>query len=238
MILMGIDFETNGPEPTTCDITEAAWVIYDTDFGTSPVVTRVFLNKDVKTMEPEAEKITGISLERCHKYGVPRDHIKGLLASDIVEFLPSRYVAHNARGFDKIIFERLQPEATQLKWIDTMEDLPTEFYERLGTRTLEFMCARAGFLNPFPHAAGPDVMTMMKLLFMCDIDEVVLRSQIPTVTIQAFVSFERKDEAKKRGYYWENIRGKKYPKKWVKRVKKDEVEREQEEAPFEVAIID
>jgi len=239
MKLLGIDFETNGPEPTTCDITEAAWVVYDTDFGNKPVVSRCFFNNEVKVMDPVAEKITGITIKQCQTYGIPRDAIGSVLAEDIKEYNPDFLVAHNAHGFDRIILERLIPEAKENgPWIDTMEDLPTHTYERLGTRTLEFMAARSGFLNPFPHAALPDVMTMMKLLFMEDIAIVAERSKIPTVTIAADVSFQNKDLAKGRGYYWENVRGKKYPKKWVKRMKQDEVETEQAEAPFGVAIID
>lgn len=235
--LIGIDFETNGPEPETCDVTEAAWVLYDTEFGTVPMLSRCLLNSDVNQMDPAAEKITGISIERCKKYGVDREHIKQAIDRDIALFQPDYFVAHNAHGFDKIIFERLCGERT-IPWIDTMEDLPTETYERLGTRTLEFMAARSGFLNPFPHAALPDVMTMMKILMAEDIEQVCLRSQIPTVTIAANVSYDNRQDAKDRGYYWENVRGKKYPKKWVKRIKKDEVELEQENAPFTVAIID
>jgi len=238
MILMGVDFETNGPEPTLCDITEAAWTIYDTEYGNTPIVSQVFLNKDVETMDPVAEKITGISLKRCHKYGISRDEIKTHLSADLAVYEPDYLVAHNARGFDQIIFERLVPEP-KLSWIDTLEDLPEDVYEKLGTRTLEFMAARLGFLNPFPHAALPDVYTMMKVLFMNDVEEVALRSQIPSVIVSANVSFNDKDLAKARGYFWQQIRGGKvYTKKWVKKIKKDLLEAEQQEAPFAVAVID
>lgn len=237
MILVGNDFETNGPDPKLCDITEASWAFYDTEFGNVPVISRVFLNSSVTQMDPEAEKVTGISLERCQKYGIPREVISKIFAEDLEKYGCDFLVAHNANEFDRVIFERLLPEH-RFDWIDTMEDLPAETYQKLGTRTLEFMAARSGFLNPFPHSALPDVQTMMKILFMEDVEEVALRSKVPTVTIQARVSFQEKDLAKARGYRWENIRGKVYPKKWVKRLKKDEVDLEKEEAPFEIAVID
>ena len=236
--LLGIDFETNGPEPDVCDITEAAWALYDTDYGKMPIVSKTFLNQDVKLMDEEAQKVTGITLERCHAYGVPREKIKEEMAYDIVHCNPDFLVAHNAYGFDKIIFDRLVKNC-QVPWIDTMDDLPEELYECLGTRTLEFMAARLGFLNPFPHAALPDVYTMMKVLFAADPEVVALRSKIPSVIISAKVSFEQKDLAKARGYFWQQIRGGKvYNKKWVKKIKKDQLEKEQQEAPFTVAIID
>jgi len=238
MKLLGLDFETNGPEPTTCDITEVAIVLYDTDYGKVPIVSGCYLNSSVETMDPGAEKVTGISLDRCHNYGIPREIIKGILLDFIQKHAPNYLVAHNAHGFDRIILERLVPETIGSDWIDTMEDLPTATYDRLGTRTLEFMAARSGFLNPFPHAALPDVMTMMKILMDEDVEAVALRSKVPTVTIAANVSFQEKDQAKSRGYYWENVRGKKYPKKWVKRIKKDEVDMEKDDCPFKIAIID
>lgn len=237
MRLIGIDFETNGPEPTLCDVTEAAWAFYDTELSQSPIVSKVFLNNDVKEMDPGAEKVTGISLERCHTFGIPREAIKDMIMHDLEWLKPEYLVAHNAKGFDKIIFDRLFPE-NGCQWIDTMDDLPMATYERLGTRTLEFMAARSGFLNPFPHAALPDVMTMMKILLNEDVEQVALRSKVPTVTIAADVSFEEKHLAKERGYFWESCRGgKKYYKKWVKTIKQDEVSLEQEAAPFSVAIV-
>lgn len=235
---MCIDFETNGPEPTICDITEAAWALYDTEYGDMPIVSRTFLNSDVSEMDPVAQRITGITLERCGAYGIPRDDIKKHLAEDVVHLNPDYLVAHNAHGFDKIIYDRLVPGNTS-PWIDTLDDLPEETYERLGTRTLEFMAARMGFLNPFPHAALPDVYTLGKILMSHDVEEVALRSQIPNVIIAAQVSFAEKDLAKERGYFWQQIRGGKiYNKKWVKKIKKDLLEAEQEAAPFPVAVID
>lgn len=238
MRLLGIDFETNGKDPALCDITEAAWALYDTDFGSMPIVSKTFLNCDVKDIDPEAEKITGITMARLASYGVPRSQIKGELAADIVHLNPDYLVAHNAYGFDKIIYDRLLENNTS-EWIDTMEDLPEDLYDMLGTRTLEFMAARLGFLNPFPHAALPDVYTMMKVLFQCDVQGVALRSKIPSVIVSANVHFSEKDLAKERGYFWQQIRGGKiYNKKWVKKIKKDQLELEQQEAPFKVAVID
>lgn len=240
MKLIGIDFETNGPEPTLCDITEAAWVLYDTDFGKSPITSDCFLNKDVVEMDPVAQKITGITLERCHKYGIYRDEIISHL-DFALQSEPDYLVAHNARAFDKIIFERLMRnhDISKVKWIDTLEDLPEATYERLGTRTLEFMAARSGFLNPFPHAALPDVYTMMKILMNEDLDVVAERAAIPSVIVMADVSFHDKDKAKELQFSWQQIRGGKvYPKKWVKKIKKDCLEDLREKASFKVVVID
>lgn len=239
MILLGLDFETSSPDPETCDITEAGWVAYDTLYGPVPILSGTFLNRDVEHIEPEAERITGISVEKCKKYGIQRKVIKDVFSADILKLEPDFLVAHNAHSFDRIIFDRIHEKTFgKIPWIDTMEDLPEETYEKCGTRKLSWMAAELGFINPFPHAALPDVMTMMKLLFMHDLDEVIALSKIPMVTIAADVTFQQKDLAKKRGYYWQNIRGREYPKKWVKRMKKDKVEVEQKEAPFSVAIID
>ncbi len=236
--LLGVDFETNGPEPLTCDITEAAWVLFDTEFPAKPVVARTFLNADVTNMDPKAQEITGITIDMCKAYGVSRDFIKLSLFEDIERYKPDYLIAHNARGFDKIIFERLMPEAMHnYAWIDTMEDFEEKTYEVWGTRTLEYMAAKNGFLNPFPHAALFDVMTMMKIFAMQPMERVIVRSKMSTVTVAAEVSFHDKDLAKERKYMWENIRGKIYPKKWVKRMKLEDVEIERKNCPFKIAVI-
>lgn len=243
MRLLGLDFETNAEDPETCDITEAAWVLYDTDFGTMPIVSRTFLNQDVRIMSEDAEKLTGISLKRCHEYGIPRDDIKKNLASDIVHLNPDYLVAHNAHLFDKIIYDRLLQGNTS-EWIDTLWDLPEDFYDIHRTRSLELLCARHFcFTNPFPHSALPDVYTMMRILMDMWASyeaEIIKRSKEPLVVVSAGVSFENKDQAKTRGYSWEQFygKGKRYTKKWIKRMKKDLLEKEQQEAPFKVAIID
>lgn len=244
MKLVGIDFETNGVDPHTCSFTEVGLVFYDTDFGLSPIESISMLNKEVKTMDPTASKITGITLKQCHTYGSQVDAILGHMFAQLNFYNPDFLVAHNAHAFDEIIFNRLH-KASDLKlrkeipWIDTMEDLSEETYAKLGTRTLEFMAARSGFINPFPHAALSDVMTMMKILFENGHEHAAERSKVPSVIVNAVVSFDNKDLAKAQGYYWQQIRGgKQYTKKWVKKIKKDMYEIEKELCPFNVVIID
>ena len=64
------------------------------------------------------------------------------------------------------------------------------------------MAADHGFLNPFPHRAVTDALTMLKLAGMYDWDETIKRSKSPIRTLIANVSFENKDLAKSAGFHW------------------------------------
>lgn len=230
MKLLGLDFETTSAEPEKCEVTEIGIVGYDTDMGTSPVMSYTSLNSDVEIIEPMAEKITGISVERCKTYGVPFESMKTRTFERINTFQPDFIVAHNGTTFDRVIFERLFLKDAlfqyPLDWIDTMTDLPLSVYEELRTGQLELMAARIGFVNPFPHAALPDVMTMMKILLMQpDLNIIVERSKSPMIDIKANVSFDEKDLAKEQKFGWQQYRGgKHYPKTWVKSVKECDLE--------------
>jgi hypothetical protein len=72
---------------------------------------------------------------------------------------------------------------------------------------------------------------MLKVLSFYPIEDVIKLSKEETVRVIASVSFEKKDEAKQRGYYWDGE--KKY---WHKTMKLSKANIEQNEAPFSVQI--
>ena len=70
---------------------------------------------------------------------------------------------------------------------------------------------------------------MLELLSRYDLDKVIKRAQTPNVNVRAVVSFDDRQLAKERGYYW-----KPELKLWVKPLKADEVDEEKLKAPFPV----
>jgi hypothetical protein len=70
---------------------------------------------------------------------------------------------------------------------------------------------------------------MLQLLAMYDLDKVIKRAQTPNVNVRAVVSFDDRQLARERGYYW-----KPELKLWVKPLKADEVDEEKLKAPFPV----
>src|SRR5208282_4762391 len=118
-----------------------------------------------------------------------------------------------------------------------------EVPERNSTR-LTYMAADHAFLNPFPHRAMFDVMTMLKILDNYDIGKVMELAKSPTVTVKAIVSFDQKDLARNRGYHAQyetnrdGSRGKfKHWSMSVKAIKLDQVREAAKAAGFDVEVI-
>ena len=118
-------------------------------------------------------------------------------------------VAHNGISFDKPIFyanaTRWDMTAPlELPWADTMIDIPYD--PSIQTKKLSYLAAEHGFLNPFPHRAVFDVMTMLKMIQDYDMEWLLKLSKEPLVTLIAATTHPKYDggksneEAKARGY--------------------------------------
>lgn len=240
MRLMGLDLETTGLDIPKSYVTEIGWCLIDTD-EKKPLMTEAHIlhvPHEVKITE-EITDITHITREIVDEFGKePREiyeRFNFLLEHHRVDYV----VAHNGNFFDKPMLEanmdKYAVALTKTPWIDTYEDVP--FPKHFRYKNLTYLCGEHGFVNPFPHAALFDVMATMKVLSFYDLKEVVRRRETPWITIRAMVSFDDKQLAKDRGYMWEQAGNKKFIKQWVKRVKQDELEALEKEAPFKIAVV-
>jgi DNA polymerase-3 subunit epsilon len=109
-------------------------------------------------------------------------------------------VAHNGTRFDRLFLEK-QTWKPEKPWIDTLTDVP--YPNEIVTRKLNFLAAEHGFLNPFPHRAIFDTLTMLKVFSLYAIDHVVEDMKSPLVKIMAQVSYEEKSKAKDLGFRWD-----------------------------------
>lgn len=233
MILCGLDFETTGLKIGSVGVTEVGFVKWDTDLG-APVQMSGYLVDPGKNCvwEPGVEKINGLTPEICDKYGMPElNALKQLLFayqnSDIA-------VAHNGGQFDRPLLEHwatkygLDWQPNKL-WIDTKTDI--EIPSRNSTR-LVYLAADHGFLNPFPHRAMFDVMTMMTILSKYDLPKVIEVAKSPTFLCRAMVSYDDRELAKARGYHWDAEQ-----KIWKMSIKECYLQREKEASKFTIEII-
>lgn len=239
MIILGLDLETTGLNIPTIGVTEVGLVVWDTTlrapiklFGTlvDPGPTAIW--------EPGVEKINNLTPQICNQFGMADDKALRYLLS----WYSSADVAcaHNGTYFDRLVLEawaaRYGLDAQPSKiWIDTKADL--EIPPRSSTR-LTYLAADHGFLNPFPHRAMFDVMTMFKILDQFDISTVMEVAKSPTLRIKALVSFDQKDLAKNRGYHpiYENGKF----SRWEMSVKECRLDKEREgakQAGFEIEVI-
>lgn len=233
MLILGIDFETTGLNIPTIGVTEIGMVLWDTElrapvklFGTlvDPGSYAVWEGATELTMA--AVDVNGITPEICDKFGMEDE--KAL--KYVLSWYSSADVAcaHNGNNFDRPLLDKwaerygLDSQKTKL-WIDTRADIerPVKMSGRLT-----YMAADHGFLNPFPHRAMFDVMTMLTILNKYELDPILELAKSPTRVIKALVPYEHKDLAKSRGYFPVYENGK--FNRWELPVKEINIERERQ----------
>jgi len=194
-----------------------------------------------------AVDVNGITPEICNKYGM--DDEKAL--KYVLSWYGSADIAcaHNGNNFDKPLLSTwaasygLDAQKNKL-WIDTRADIerPRRDSHRLG-----YMAADHGFLNPFPHRAMFDVMTMFTILMAPDVSKAPPKYDLATIQeiaksplriVKALVSFDTNHLAKSRGYhaFYENGKF----QRWELEVKEINLEKEREAARlagFEIEVI-
>jgi DNA polymerase III subunit epsilon len=234
-IVTGIDFETTGLDTENDRIIEIGIVQWDWEAKkplmmesklVNPFETRLLnpkmrgYSEDNRKLDEHITKITGIDSDMIGKSGLNYLTISMIFYSYIVA---SDYVmAHNAE-FDKAFAGQLvevghQELTHQFKatpWICSKEDIP--YSNDIKSHRLTHLAAEHGFVNPFPHRALPDVLTMLRIASEYPLDEILE----PSVRLEALVSYEFKDLAKDVGYKW-NPDG----KSWTKKVKVSKVQDE------------
>jgi DNA polymerase-3 subunit epsilon len=216
MIVLGLDWETTGLNPQADRVIEAGLVLWDTDLR-APVRMSGFLVKSDVAVSEEVTKITGITPILLKNFGLEVPNAFGI----VTQYMSCADVlcAHNGNEFDKLFWnewvKREKKEVPDKFWLDTYTDLPTV------AGKLAYMAADAGFVNPFPHRALTDVLSMLRILDGHNVQRVYERAKLPNATLQALVSYDNNALAKARGYRW-----KPDTKQWLKIVKEDEVKEE------------
>jgi DNA polymerase-3 subunit epsilon len=231
MKILGLDTETTGLNPQTDSITEVGLVLFDTEVRV-PVRVSGFLVKGGFISE-EITRVTGLTNELTAEYGYTQQ-----LACKAIAHMAlgaDYFCAHNApfdRGFVSEMFRKEKMESPLKPWIDTRTDLPPEAYKKGKSASLKYLCCDHAIYY-HAHRAVNDVLAMLELLSRYDLDTICERAATPNVEVRAVVSFDDKQLAKERSYYW-----KPELKQWRKPMKANEVEREKNEAPFPVILIE
>jgi DNA polymerase III alpha subunit (gram-positive type) len=228
-IVLGLDLETDSVENDTALIVEMGLVLWDTD--TKKILRAESFLVDTPEIPPEVTKIHGITAEETQRHGIGT--MEAMQKFDSYLSQCSYIVAHNGTNFDRMIMERyyekLNFEKLKANWIDTMTDIP--FPEEIKVKRLTYLAAEHGFINPFPHRALFDVMTMLKVMSGYNFEEIIAYSKQPMVRLVADIRYERKEEAKARSYKWDAEK-----REWYKEMKLFRVDKEMTEAPFPIKI--
>ena len=224
MIVAGIDFETTSVDPKTCFPVEIAVILWDSKNQKVIEASSALIDvpKDISITNTE---ITGIDNMLVALHGLSWEQTQEFIGYRIntADYM----MAHNI-SFDRTILERIIK--CDKPWIDTMTDIP--YPEKIKTRSLPYLAAEHGFLNPFPHRALFDVMTMIQIASMYDFDEILKYANSPNIWIRATVSFDDKQLAKDRYFKWDPTN-----KFWVKKVKEINIDYEEERADFPLDLL-
>lgn len=228
MLLLSLDFETTGLDPNTDHVIEVGAVLYSTAQD-QQLMTQGYLVDHEVPISAEITGITGIRKGMIDKFGLSSK--VGLTTMLNMVDLCDAVIGQNIIDFDipfaKNWCAREKEEWPERLLIDTKTDLPGVEAKHLG-----YMAADAGFLNPFPHRAVSDCMTVLKLTSTHNIDDIVDRAKSPRVYLKAHVSFENNHLAKKRKYKWNSDE-----KIWWKVIKEIDLKTETDGCPFQTERI-
>ena len=231
MRICAVDYETSGLDPAIDRVVEIGACLWDTSLkGMIRMMDLLLWADDYPSMSEETVKAHGLSNELLKNHAVAPSFAWKFFNDYFVNGADA-FLAHNGLAFDKGFYlaecERDPLILSQdLPWIDSMElPYPAEW----TTRKLTYLAAESGFLNPFPHRAVFDVMTMLMVFSQYDAERALWYCQQPQVTLQALVSYDDRQKAKDRGYRWEAER-----KRWIKLMRLPDVEKEKAMAGFQV----
>jgi DNA polymerase III subunit epsilon len=233
-LILGLDFETTGTDLNSPDfrVIEVGAALFNEKLqlieSYSWLVTGLWYfnpGQGDNIVPNDVTRLTGIDSELV-MHGYHPNTIDTRLAELIKQ---ADYLCAHNHSFEKAILEKLPHSYDEYlngddpkPWIDTMTDLPNN----AGAGTLTVMAANHRFINPFPHRALPDVLTMMAVLSQYDFDEVVRHATAPTVTLGLYIPYnggeEQRATAKANGFKWNPDK-----KLWEKEVKDFNLEAEQ-----------
>jgi len=219
LIVLGLDVETTGLDVENDSIIELGVVLWCTGENKPLAIYNSLIKKDGVEVSEEITRITGITNEHISKYGSIDKIVYQQLCEVALLHRPKYIVAHNGNDFDRpILFNELDRSGIntmslkEIPWIDTRNDLPFEIEPQ--SNKLMHLALDAGFINPFPHRAFADVLTMLKVMSQFGFEEILEYRDTPSVEIRAMVNFDNKEKAKSQQFRWDANR-----KIWHKNIK-------------------
>lgn len=238
MLIAGFDTETTGLDFEKDWIVEVAVVLWDTESPHRKAVSTfesLLSGEHLPPLTEEVMEIHGITDEQLRRWGKPAPYVLNKIMGIFEK--ADAICAHNGNGFDKPMLiancKRLGIPVVDKMWIDTTCDV--QYPPRCKQLNLMYLAAWHGFLNPFPHAAASDVLTMLQIADKYDWKEIAKSAQAPSLVIKANVSFNNKELAKKQSFRWDGSN-----KIWIKTIKDyqlDGARKAASDAGFEIVVL-
>lgn len=206
MLVCGLDLEATDLDTDKARVIEVGAVLYDTDKNLPVQMISELIIEDLleQSIPTEVEDITKISYPMLKDFHADMaTTIKNVLK---LTNKAQAIVAHNGHNYDQPLItnflkrHNFEPIRHDIPWIDTLIDL--DFPSDCPGRNLLTLSAYHGFVNPFPHRAFSDVLSMLKILSSYNVENILEIAKTPIVKVFAKVSFHQKDLAKDAGFKW------------------------------------
>lgn len=247
MNLLFLDFETQSDDPTTTNATEvgASMFLFDGEkHHQRERLSQLIYDPSYPPQTEQIVDLTGITDEMLQMDGKAPLHVFTHLCAMVAE---ADYVLAHNKTFDQGVYEsvgsRLIPALPQPKkgWICTIQDVPYD--KKYKCKKLAHLCYDHKIIvHPDTlHRAINDVDLMAQLITtQYDFHKILKYWETPWVCL--FLNGVKgpwedngvsNKMAKKLGYSWETPWGTdlKFPKRWVKRLKEDQLQEEKARTP-------
>jgi DNA polymerase III subunit epsilon len=202
MYLLGIDLETTGIDPSSSDIIEVGYLVWDTK-SACPITLGSELVKIETPLPAEVKTLTGISEKHLSSFGISLKRAIGSLA-DLAkgcDFL----VGHNAINFDRKFLAKackeFKIEFPAKYWIDSMIDIP--YPASIKTRKLDYLAVEHKVPIVNSHRAAFDILVTMQILEKYNWETIAERAKTGFIKLIADVSYEDRTKASSRGFKWD-----------------------------------
>jgi DNA polymerase-3 subunit epsilon len=197
-LVLGIDLEginediNSGVNIKKDRVIEIGAVLWDWTLA-QPVqfISDLINEPDRLPISEEVANLTGISEELLEEWGLKGESIHASLHRLAALMDKADYfMAHNAHQYDlpmlEGMFKRYDLQMPEKPWIDTLNDI--EFPSKINGRSMALLEHGHGFVNPFPHRAMTDVLSMLKIASQYPLTRMVKLATSPMVTIAASLS--------------------------------------------------
>lgn len=198
MLVAGFDTETTGLNVKEDHIVQVGVVLWDTQATKKKAKMKfdaVVKGEHIREIPAKASDSNGLSIEDLAAYGCDIKDVFHCLhqvfeRADVI-------CAFNGDAYDKPIYiancERhgIEPIGAKKLWLDAMLDVP--YPSDMKRSKLGYLAADHGFLNPFPHDAISDVLTMLKIADRYDWERTVEIAKTPSLIIRAMMPFTKEE---------------------------------------------
>lgn len=227
MLICGLDLEATSLDIETARIIEIGAVLWDTNKKLPMVIQSLLVNIG-EPLTTETTSITNIDDSMLSDFGFKPDACLKRL-NNLME-MADYIVAHNGKEYDKKLYEvecsRHGIPVVEKHWLDTLVDV--NYPPHVKSKRLNYLASDHGFLNPFPHRAVFDVLTMLKIISEYDIAPIIEESKIPVIKLIAIVSYDNRERVKANGFMWNGS-----DKTWWKNIKANLLPEEEEKASLD-----